>query len=135
MAAATHSTARKTAKPTSRNLVAKDDITVRRFRYLLDSVHDVTGVDSETIADKVVWANGDLRNKYGKNVNVLEIMEALNTLRGPLTFQRGPKNLVAVLSLLIVPVGTGDELNSTAVTMNRLYSAGMLQQYLRKLTE
>jgi hypothetical protein len=27
------------------HLVDKDDVTVKRFRYLLDSLHDVTGVD------------------------------------------------------------------------------------------
>lgn len=53
--------------------VPEDDITIRRFRFLLASIHSATGVDREKIADKVVWAQGRMHNRDGKNVTVLEV--------------------------------------------------------------
>jgi hypothetical protein len=86
--------------------VPEDDITVRRFRFLLASIHSATGVDREKIADKVVWAQGRLHDRYGKNVTVLEVMEALNDMAGPLSSYRGSKNLDEMLAIIIVLTGT-----------------------------
>jgi hypothetical protein len=86
--------------------IDKDDITVKRFHYLLDSLHAATGVEREMIADKVVWAQGELRDRYGKDVTVLGLMETLNQMRGQLSSQRGPKNFDAILAMLVVLTGT-----------------------------
>jgi len=88
--------------------VDKDDITVKRFRYLLDSLHDASGVDPETIADKVVWARNNLRDKYGrKDESALDVMEGLNNAykAKDLTNMRGTENFNAILAFIVVSVG------------------------------
>jgi len=76
------------AEPTSKDLieyqlavvnkggyVREDDVTVTRFRYLLDQIQSKTGHSYQEIADMTVRAQNILRNEYGRTVNLLELME------------------------------------------------------------
>lgn len=80
--------------------VDPNDITVKRFRYLLDQIRSDTGYTDERISDMTVRGQEILREKYGKNVKLLDLMEACrNTLTG------SPKdkyeNIVAITVMAI----------------------------------
>ena len=55
--------------------VTEDDLTVTRFRYLLDHVQSKTGYSRQDIADMTVKARDILRRKYGRDVNLLKLMD------------------------------------------------------------
>lgn len=55
--------------------VSRDDITVTRFRYLLDKIGLKTGYPHGKIADMSVAAHRSLREEYGKRVTLLALME------------------------------------------------------------
>jgi len=55
--------------------VTRDDVTVIRFRYLLDRIGSKTGYSDQDIADMTVKAQQILRDKYGREVNLLALME------------------------------------------------------------
>lgn len=59
--------------------VRQDDITITRFRYLLTSIASKTVNTQQEIADMSVYAWNVLRDRYGKNFKLLEVMEAANT--------------------------------------------------------
>jgi len=58
--------------------VAQDDITVTRFRFLLDSLERKTTNTKQQIADTTFNAQKLARDKYGKEVTLLELMEGAN---------------------------------------------------------
>ena len=76
--------------------------TVARLHYLLSSLHDATGVDAEAIQQKAVQAHAELRDRYGKDVSVLEIMEGLYQMRATLSKLPGSKNLDGFLAMIVV---------------------------------
>lgn len=56
----------------------EDDITVNRFRFLLDKLEAKTQNTRQQIADMTVNSQKLLREKYGKEVTLLELMEQAN---------------------------------------------------------
>jgi hypothetical protein len=58
--------------------VEKNDPSIARFRYLLLTIEAKTSNSQQQIADMTVWAQNDLKESYGKNVKLLELMEAAN---------------------------------------------------------
>jgi len=55
--------------------IKKDDIKVKRFRYLLNTLHQSTGYEREKIADMVAQTRHIIRDKYGREVSLIHIME------------------------------------------------------------
>lgn len=60
--------------------VEKDDITVTRFRYLLENLERKTKNNQEEIGDMSVTGVNLLRDKYGKEVKLLDFMEGTNQI-------------------------------------------------------
>jgi hypothetical protein len=58
--------------------VSHDDVTVTRFAYLLDTLTSKTSNTRQQIADLTVNGQNVLRSKYGKDVKLLDLMEAAN---------------------------------------------------------
>jgi hypothetical protein len=58
--------------------ISKNDITVTRFRYLLDSLEKKCINSKQDIADVLVTAQNTLRDNYGIGVGLLSITEGIN---------------------------------------------------------
>lgn len=58
--------------------VAEGDISITRFRYLLNSLKKKTGYTEQQIADLCVYAVNTIREKYGKNIKLRDFMERAN---------------------------------------------------------
>jgi uncharacterized protein YraI len=58
--------------------VDEGDVTIARFRYLLDSIDSKTPESRQEVADMLVMGQQILRDKYGKEVNLLELTEGAN---------------------------------------------------------
>lgn len=58
--------------------VKEDDVTVIRFRYLLEELDKKTKNSKQEIANMTVKGQKILREKYGKEVKLLDLMEAAN---------------------------------------------------------
>jgi hypothetical protein len=58
--------------------VSEDDITVKRFRYLLDRLEAKTSNSRQQIADMTVKSQEMMREKHGKEISLLELMEQTN---------------------------------------------------------
>lgn len=58
--------------------VDKDDITVNRFRYLLTTLETKTENTRQQIGDMTVKSQEIMKEKYGKNISLLELMEQAN---------------------------------------------------------
>ncbi|MCK4600400.1 hypothetical protein KAU37_11380 [Candidatus Bipolaricaulota bacterium] len=77
---------RQTARPLEYQLalinvgrfVPEDDLSVARFRYLLRTIESKTFNTQQEIADMTVQGQKLLREEYGKEVKLLELMEAAN---------------------------------------------------------
>lgn len=55
--------------------VSESDITVKRFKFLLDDLQKKTGYTRQQIADLNTYAVDTLRDKYGRKANLLDFME------------------------------------------------------------
>jgi hypothetical protein len=58
--------------------ISKNDITVTRFRYLLESLEKKCINSKQDIADVLVTAQNTLRDNYGIRVGLLSITEGIN---------------------------------------------------------
>jgi|TARA_B100000315_G_C14165172_1_gene401901 transglutaminase-like putative cysteine protease len=58
--------------------VSKNDITVTRFRYLLDNLERKCTNTREDICDVMVYVQKTLREKYGREASLLAITEGVN---------------------------------------------------------
>jgi len=65
----------KLAVTNAGGFVPENDITVNRFRYLLSDLQKKTGYTQQQIADLNTYAVDTLRDKYGRNVKLLDFME------------------------------------------------------------
>ena len=90
-----------------KSIVAADTCTAERLRFLLAALHDTTGVETEAIQQKAVWAQRELQDRYGKNVSVIEIVDTLYEMKGSLLMFPGAKNLDETLAMLVVLIGEG----------------------------
>ncbi|MBA7541371.1 hypothetical protein ES705_33683 [subsurface metagenome] len=59
-------------------IINRDDVSVNRFRYLLQILDDKTSETKVQIADMTVKAQQILRDEYGKEVSLLFLMENVN---------------------------------------------------------
>jgi hypothetical protein len=59
-------------------IINRDDVSVNRFRYLLQILDDKTLETKVQIADMTVKAQQILRDEYGKEVSLLFLMEKVN---------------------------------------------------------
>lgn len=59
--------------------VSQDDIVIKRFRYLIESLHSKTGYEPQKIADMVVKARNLINEEYGREVKIIDILEDANT--------------------------------------------------------
>lgn len=80
--------------------VADNDVSVNRFRYLLETLQKQTAYTQQQIADANVMAVNTLHNQYGKNIKLLDFMEG--TLK-PLQVKAKVdyKEIVAAMIVLI----------------------------------
>jgi hypothetical protein len=69
----------KLATINAEKIVAKDDPAVIRFRFLLDALSKKTGDTPEEIADMSVSTQKRLREQYGRDISVLDLMESACT--------------------------------------------------------
>ncbi len=58
--------------------VSSDDITIARFRYLLEVLAGKTKNSKQQIADMSVFSVEKLRKEYGLKVRLLDLMEGVN---------------------------------------------------------
>lgn len=58
--------------------VDDDDISVKRFRFLLDSLEKKTTNTRQQIADYTVNTQNIAREKYGKEIKLIDLMEQAN---------------------------------------------------------
>lgn len=56
----------------------KDDVSVKRFRFLIQSIQRKTGNTPQQIADMTVNAQKILLDRYGKEVKLPDLMEQAN---------------------------------------------------------
>jgi hypothetical protein len=94
--------AQQLAMISSGKYIDDSDILVKRFQYLLNSIQKSTGYDHPKIAAMIVKASEMLRNNYGKEVNVLEIAEAVYQSK---SVENKSTNLETYLSMYVVFVG------------------------------
>ncbi len=70
----------KLAVINANGFVPENDITVTRFRFLLETLQKKTGYTQQQIADVAVQSQNLIRSKYGKQVKLLELMEEGNRI-------------------------------------------------------
>lgn len=58
--------------------VAKDDVTINRFKYLLESIASKTKNTQQEIGDMSVKSVQILKEEYGREINILDFMESAN---------------------------------------------------------
>lgn len=58
--------------------IAKDDITVTKTRYLLASIQSTTDTPARSIGNMAAKTSDLIKEKYGKKITILEILEAVN---------------------------------------------------------
>ncbi len=82
--------------------VSEDDITVKRFRYLLTSISSKTPNTKQQISDMTVKGWQLLQEDYGKRMKLIELMEAANK-----AIPENSRSLKyeSVVSALIVMIG------------------------------
>lgn len=73
-----YSLEQKVAIVNAGHFVSADDLSVNRIRYLLGSLEASTGYPRDKIADQVAAARDIIRKNYGKEVSILELLEAAN---------------------------------------------------------
>jgi hypothetical protein len=82
-------------------IVREDDITIIRFRFLLNSISARSGDSPARISDVVAKMHDIIRSDYGKEVSLLAFTEEVN--RAVLAAPKGTKleGVVALLGTLI----------------------------------
>jgi len=60
------------------SVVDKNDITVIRFKYLVNNIYNKVFESKKQIGDMTVKTQQILREKYGKEIKLLDLMEDLN---------------------------------------------------------
>jgi len=90
----------------NRGWVSEDDISVRRFRFLLGKLDKLCVESKKQIADMTVSAQEILANKYGKDINLLSMMEEMyKTML--ISSPSGGGNYAETLAIQITMWGTG----------------------------
>ena len=82
--------------------VNKDDVTIIRFRFLLNSIQQQTGYPHRKIGDIVAMGRDQVRSHFGKEISLLGFMEEANRVMR--SAPRGTK-FEEVVALLVVSIG------------------------------
>jgi hypothetical protein len=80
--------------------VEEDDITVKRFRYLLDSLEKKTTNTRQQLADYTFNTQKIAREKYGKDIKLIDLMEQANKAIPP--GQKMDYNEIVVMTMVIM---------------------------------
>ncbi|MFZ5732573.1 MAG: hypothetical protein ACOY4O_07550 [Pseudomonadota bacterium] len=83
-------------------IVRTDDATVVRFRFILSALTDSSGESASDVADKLVTGRRLLREKFGKDIALLDFAEAV--YQGRATIAK--RKLSEHISRLVVIIGT-----------------------------
>jgi starvation-inducible outer membrane lipoprotein len=89
----------KLAAIDSGGLVEESDIRINRFRYLMDEISERTGDSKLEIADQTVKYTQVARNKYGKDIKNLDLMEAAHKYY--VNFPKAKSNYETVASFML----------------------------------
>ena len=81
--------------------VDRNDVTIARFRYLLKQLSERTGYSKEKIGDMTVTAQQHLRENYGRNIGLLDLMEAANKSISGSNIQVKYEQILAALVVLL----------------------------------
>lgn len=79
--------------------VEPDDISVKRIEYLTKRISQATGATPERVGDVVLFSKLRLRDDYGKDVKILELLEETNRA---LSGFDGKAEIEVVMALLIM---------------------------------
>ncbi len=99
---ATVSLAQQLASIDAGHTVSADEVVVPRFRYLLRELSESFDIEYERVADVTVTARNQLRDKYGREVKLLFLMEQaldLSKSAGPNETYEG------LMALMVVTLG------------------------------
>ena len=80
--------------------VGEDDITAKRFRYLLDSLEKKTNNTRQQLADYTVNTQKAAREKYGKEMKLLDLMEQAHKAIPP--GQKMDYNEIVVMTMVLM---------------------------------
>ena len=82
--------------------VNKNDVTIIRFRFLLDSIQEKTGYSHRKIGDIVAMGRDLVRSDFGKEISLLSFTEEANR-----AMRSAPKGtqFEKVVALLVVSIG------------------------------
>ncbi|MBA3243174.1 MAG: hypothetical protein H0T60_18290 [Acidobacteria bacterium] len=80
--------------------VNEDDITVKRFRHLLDSLEKKTKNTRQQLADYTVNTKKIALEKYGKEIKLLDLMEQANKAIPP--GQKMDYNEIVVMTMVLM---------------------------------
>lgn len=81
--------------------IQEGDATVSRFRYLLQEISERTGEDQERIADMTVFGKKELKEKYGKEVKLLDFMEGCKNVISGTTEKIGYATVVTMMVTIL----------------------------------
>jgi hypothetical protein len=84
--------------------IPETDITVTRFRYLLSDLQKRSGYTQQQIADMNTFAVNTLRDKYGRNVKLLDFMEQS---KNQLNLNADKLSYKEVVAAMITLIGSG----------------------------
>jgi hypothetical protein len=82
--------------------VNSSDVTIIRFRYILNSIQDKSGESHRRIGDMLAKGHSLLRSNYGKQVSVLSFAEDANR-----AMRSAPSGtaFAEVVALLVISIG------------------------------
>lgn len=79
----------------------KDDVSVKRFRFLIQNIQRKTGNTPEQIADMTVNGQKILLERYGKEVKLLDLMEQANKA----ILEKGNQEYEDIITALVLIMG------------------------------
>jgi hypothetical protein len=82
--------------------ISRNNVNVTRIRYLLSSVSKQTGNSETHIGDMLAYAQKKLRNEYGKEVKMQQLLEEANEV---VQSSPGKTNFQTIITLLIMEHG------------------------------
>ncbi|MBN2684992.1 MAG: hypothetical protein JXR40_06910 [Pontiellaceae bacterium] len=92
---------KKLATINAKRPVSDDDITINRFRYLLESISERTGSTQEEVANMSVYGQKQLAEKYGREVSLLEFMETAHYSVSNVDYRMEYAEVVSMLVIIM----------------------------------
>ena len=60
---------------------ASGDISIKRFRFLIEVLHDQFDLSADRMGDMLIAGQQMLKEKYGRNISLMELTEATYKVR------------------------------------------------------